>query len=256
MCINYLCVCIKCYTDIMKLHEAKFDFPLFPHIVSQPYGAHATSAYVRDGLFGHPAVDFNATFDQPIYSVSRGMGRVYKKFNENNPDLMKYRAPCELIDFSDYTLEITYGHCNKITCSLGAVFSGQQIATAGNTGECYSNGRLVTREEKKKGSHAGTHLHLQFRKCTRTKKYNLAPTLKNAYLLDERGQIYQENGTYFEYKNDGYNSCIDPMPFLEEKTFVSQTESIIKNIESADIPVPKKISLLETLKQFLLKLRG
>jgi murein DD-endopeptidase MepM/ murein hydrolase activator NlpD len=244
----------------MKLSEARFDYPLFPYTVSQPFGANATSSYARDGLKGHPAVDFNATFNQPIYSVTRGMGRVYKKFNESNPDLMKYRAPCELVDFDDCTLEITYGHCNDINCSLGQVSKGQQIATAGNTGECYSGGRLVTLEEKKAGSHAGTHLHLQFRKCDRTKKYNLASTLKNAYLLDEYGQIYQENGTYFEYKLDGYNGCIDPMPYLEEKTLVTETEAILKNIETSDISVDQKLSFLKQLeiffKDWLKTLRG
>ncbi len=194
----------------MLLKDLKLDYPTTDHTVGQGFGQNANAEYVQAGLLGHPAIDFNSPYDAPIYSASRGLGRVYKKFNENNPDLMKYRAPCELIELDDCVIEITYGHCDKILCSIGAVAPLQEIATVGNTGDVYQGSHFVTEAEKLAGSTAGQHLHFQLRKCQKV----LQSEHDDFFLQDEFGSIYKEGVYYFVYKQNGYAGCIDPAPYL------------------------------------------
>lgn len=238
----------------MQLKDLKLDYPTTERTIAQPFGANANTSYSRDGLIGHPAIDFNSPYDAPIYSATRGLGRVYKIFNKDNPDLSKYRAVCELIDLDDCVIEITYGHCHNIICPLGSVFPQQQLATVGNTGDVFSGDHEVTETEKESGSTAGRHLHFQLRKCKKTTTYNLAPGEKKSYLLDQDGQMFF-NGGYYEYPLDGYNGCIDPMPYLGGVPISpnDQMEGIIQNImASGDTPQQKK-DKLQIVSDFITK---
>ncbi len=239
----------------MKLSELKLDYPTIDRTIAQPFGANANSSYSRDGLLGHPAIDFSSVYNAPIYSASRGLGTVYKIFNKDNPDLSRYRAPCELIELEDCVIEITYGHCDKIICPLGKVTPKQQLATVGNTGDVFSGSHEVTEAEKEAGSTAGCHLHFQLRKCQKVLKYNLAPGEKKAYLLDQDGQMFF-NGGYYEYPLDGYNGCIDPIYFLEDTTPVDQAEAIVQNIMASDTTPQQKISWLQIVSEFITKFFG
>lgn len=206
----------------MKLKDLKLDYPTTDHTIAQGFGQNANYLYAQDGLKGHPAIDFNSPYNAPIYSASRGLGWVYKTFNKDNPDLMKYRAVCELIDLDDCSIELTYGHCHHIDCPIGRVSQGQQIATVGNTGDVFDGTHHVTEAEKENGSTAGRHLHFQMRYCRKVAQTEHDDTL----LQDEYGNIYTRNGYYYTYKQNGYRGCIDPAPYLhQEVSLQSQLET-------------------------------
>lgn len=210
----------------LELKELKIDYPCDTRVVTQGFSKNANTSYSRDGLLGHPAIDFGTNFDDPIYSVTRGDGYIYKIFNRDNPDLNRYRAVCELLHLKDYTIEFTYGHCNCIYCQTGQTLLQEKLASSGNTGEVYSGGRLVTSDEKLLGSKAGTHLHFQMRKCRRVT--DPVWNGKNYFLLDDNGLVYFEDGYCFEYDKDGYNGCIDPMPYFKQPDIIEQQKTIIK----------------------------
>lgn len=222
----------------MLLQDLKLDYPTDNRTIAQPFGANFNSEYTSAGLKGHPAIDFGAPWGSPIYSASRGLGRVYKNFNKDNPDLMRYRAPCELIDLDDCSIEITYGHCEDIICLIGSVVQRQFIATTGNTGDVFQGQHEVTEAEKLAGSHAGAHLHFQLRKCRRVTQSEH----DDVFLQDASGSLYMHEGYYYVYKNDGYNGCIDPAPYLDN---YDQNVSIMKQ----EIPLLQKVITL--LKQLL-----
>ena len=234
----------------MKLQDLKLDYPVKNHTISQGFGKNFNGAYARDGLKGHPAIDFDVDFNSPIYSVTRGQGRVYKTFNKDNSDLTKYRAVCEILDLEDCSLEITYGHCNKITCTIGQ-YTGQ-IATVGNTGEVYSGTHLVTDAEKKAGSTSGRHLHFQIRKCQRVLKSELG----DFFLQDSNG-IYIDNGYYYTWRQNGFNGCLNPLPYLENgldkslEKILPVSDQIIENIKKSDLDVKSKISFFQSVLNML-----
>lgn len=231
----------------MKLKDLKLDYPVDTRALAQGFGKNAVSAYSTDGLKGHPGIDYQITWGQPIYSASRGLGVVYKKFNENNPDLSKYRAPCELIFLEDCVVELTYGHCQDILCQIGTVSPRQKIATVGNTGEVYYGTELVTTEEKLRGSKRGAHLHFQMRVCRKTKKTND----DDITLQDINGNTYiTSDGYYLAAQQNGFNGCVDPTPYFDENP-IGIAEAIVNNIATSDIPVKQKLSFLEQIKYII-----
>lgn len=209
----------------MKLAELKLDYPVDTRQIAQPFGGNMVDAYHRDGLRGHPAVDFQIEWGKPIYSASKGLGKVYRMYNKNNPDLSKYRGVLEYIELEDCFIELTYGHCDKITCSLGQTIPREPLATVGNTGEVYYGTELVTEAEKQKGSHRGAHLHFQMRKMQRVSHTTLDDIM--IQLLDD--------GTYLTARQNGYNGCIDPMPYFDTTP------------DEIEVLKAKKISLLTQL---------
>lgn len=213
----------------MKLKDLKLEYPLDTVIVDQPFGANAVDSYVSEGLKGHPGVDFHIAWGVPIYSASKGLGTVYRLYNKDNPDLSKYRAPVEYIELEDCFVELTYGHCDQITCQLGKVIPREPIATVGNTGEVYYGSELVTEEEKEKGSHRGAHLHFQMRimqKVNKTVGSDIA-----IQLLDD--------GSYLVAKENGYRGCINPMPYFSDSKAIQ--DELIK----------KQNTLIGVLKQYI-----
>jgi murein DD-endopeptidase MepM/ murein hydrolase activator NlpD len=189
----------------------KLNYPLISGYISQKFGANANSLYKSQGLKGHTAVDFQSTYNDTILPAIEAP--VYSLMNENNPDPMKYRAVFQIYDDIDFSYEISYGHCNKISCKEGQI--PQVIGTEGNTGDCYVEGRLVTKEEKLQGSTQGFHLHFQVRKCKRVPKRGSGHYLRNS------GGFYRKDGLFYEivdYDN-GYNGCVDPLQFLPSYWF-------------------------------------
>ncbi len=189
----------------MLLKNLKLDYPSDSRIVDQKFGGNTVPAYALEGLKGHPGVDFHIEWGKPIYSASKGLGTVYRQYNKDNPDLSKYRGILEYIELEDCFVELTYGHCDQITCNFGKVISREPLGTVGNTGEVYYGTELITETEKEKGSHRGAHLHFQMRimqKVYRTTASDIA-----IQSLDEGG--------YLVAKQNGYNGCIDPEPYFD-----------------------------------------
>lgn len=219
----------------------KLEFPIKDFIITQGFGANANPSYAGDGLKGHTGIDFVSKYDAPIYAAIKA--EVYSIINKDHPDPMKYRAVFQIYDDVDFSYEISYGHCNCIICKEETTYDvGEQLATIGNTGTCYSNGRLVTREEKLGGSQAGHHLHFQVRKLKRVSKRNS----KNMYVRNSEGHL-KRNGFFYEVVdyNNGYNGCIDPMPFLRPRPLYQFTKNL--SYKQVDLDVMK---LQEVLKDY------
>lgn len=190
---------------MVKLQDLKLDYPVDSRQIAQPFGGNAVEAYHGEGLQGHPGIDFQIEWGKPIYSASKGNGVIYRLYNKENADLSKYRGVLEYVELEDCFVELTYGHCDAITCSIGKTIPREPIATVGNTGEVYYGTELITEIEKEKGSHRGAHLHFQMRimqKVTHTTGSDIA-----IQLLDD--------GTYLVAKQNGYNGCVDPMPYFD-----------------------------------------
>lgn len=177
--------------------------------ITQGFYQNFNSFYKENELAGHTGVDWNFNFNDNLLNVAEN-AFCYSVLNRDNPDLTKYRAVYTLVELGDVVYEISYGHCNKIFAEVGKTYSVSDIlATAGNTGDVFFNGKAPNAEERAKG--LGTHLHFQMRLC---KKVLITKSDKR-YLMDGFG-IYKKNGYYYEVVdyNNGYNGCIDPMPFF------------------------------------------
>jgi len=203
----------------------------FKRGITQKFGGNANPSYQSDGLIGHTGVD-SVTFYDDVIHLSQN-GKVYKIINRDNKDLSRFRAIFQLVNgengYTDCT-EVCYGHCNKINCSLGELSTGTPIATEGNSGMVYVGGHMVTKDEKEKGSKAGTHIHFQIRPVMRTNQYDAC---KNYLSSQEEISVPHKDGlgNYYEiplYQN-GYNGCIDPEPFFSGM-FAGDVEIISKEI--------------------------
>lgn len=222
----------------MKLKDLKLDYPVDSRQIAQPFGGNAVEAYHGEGLKGHPGTDFQIDWGKPIYSASKGLGIMYRMYNKDSSDLSKYRAPVEYIELEDCFVELTYGHCDHITCSIGPTIPREPIATVGNTGEVYYGTELVTEIEKEKGSHRGAHLHFQMRIMQ-----NVTHTISSDIAIQ-----LLDNGTYLVAKQNGFNGCVDAMPYFDVSA---------NNLE--DLKVKREGLLKQALSlalQLLKKLRG
>lgn len=218
----------------MKLKDLKLDYPTDSRIIDQNFGANAVPAYGVEGLKGHPGIDFHVEWGKPIYSASKGLGVVYRKYNENNSDLSKYRGVLEYIELEDCFVELTYGHCETMNCSLGPVIPREPIATVGNTGEVYYGTELVTEQEKEKGSHRGAHLHFQMRIMQQ-----VTHTISSDVAIQSLG-----DGTYLVTKENGYHGCVNALPYFSDSKDIQH--ELFKN----------QRTLIGILKQYVDYLRG
>lgn len=183
--------------------------------ISQGFSENANDSYARDGLIGHTAIDWEFKHGAPVPNCVAN-AYCYSVMNKDHQDPMKYRAVFTLVNadngVTDWA-EVSYGHADKILAEVGKTYQpGDTLMTAGNTGTVYSGGRFITKEEKLKGSTAGTHLHgPQVRPVKRVKK----TSKKKQYLYDGSG-ILKIDGYYFEIVNyeNGLNGCVNPAPFL------------------------------------------
>lgn len=212
----------------MKLKDLKLDYPVDTRQIAQGFGGNYVATYVNDGLKGHPGIDYQIVWGEPIYSASRGLGVAYKSFNKDNLNLSKYRAACELIELEDCVVELTYGHCDQILCKEGPLIPRQKIATVGNTGEVYYGTQLVTTEEKNAGSKKGAHLHFQMRVCF-PRSHSEA---NEGVLQDGDGTTYIHNGMYLTYPQNGYRGCVDPTPYFQSDLTPEQEVILTKEVKT------------------------
>lgn len=183
------------------------NYYLPAHISRQTQGF-GESPKVYAPLKGHTAHDFAFQWNEPIPFIADCY--VYSKINEGNPDPDRYTAVFTLVEQGDEVDEISYGHPNLMPVVIGKTYkAGETVALAGNKGLVYQGGRKVTGAEKRAGSKAGTHLHLQRRPCKKVRVI----TKGKKYLETTNGK-FKKDGFYYEvldYKN-GYNGC-EPIMF-------------------------------------------
>lgn len=178
--------------------------------VNQVFGGNANPYYAGVGLKGHTGVDYEAEYNTPIPCAIEN-SYCYSLMNKDNPDPSKFRAVWMIVETTNGVFEICYGHCNQITAEVGKTYSvGDILATVGNTGEVYSGGHEVTKEERLAGSTAGRHLHFQVRAIEKVKART------GRQLLYDGFGVFKKDGYYYEVidYNNGYNGCIDPQPFM------------------------------------------
>jgi len=183
--------------------------------VTQGWNQNANDFYKDNGLTGHTSYDWHFDHGEDVPNCVKD-AYCYSVMNKDHQDPMKYRAVFTLVNadngFSDWA-EVSYGHADKILAEVGKTYQpGDILMTAGNTGDVYAGGRYVTKEEKLKGSKAGTHLHgPQVRPVKRVKK----TSRRKEYLYDGFG-ILKIDGYYFEIVdyNNGVNGCVNPELFF------------------------------------------
>jgi murein DD-endopeptidase MepM/ murein hydrolase activator NlpD len=173
--------------------------------LSQGFGKNYNSFYAENGLIGHTSDDWVAPYDTPIPSLCDG--EVTWTTNIDDPDPSKYRS----VFIRNGNYEISYGHLNEVNVNMGQkVKSGDILGTIGNTGDVYSGGRKVTKEEREQGSKAGTHLH--------------GPQIREI-----------EDWATYKVKNydNGFKGCLNPEQFYSDYS-IDQKQiflSIIKLLE-------------------------
>lgn len=204
--------------------------------LSQGFAKNATATYNNAGLIGHTGKDYVAGWNTPI--PCRAKGEVIGIMNKDNPDPNKYRGVRILVKVGEIYYEHVYGHMNEIWVKKGDIVGvGDFIGTMGNTGEVYSFGRLVTKQEKLNGSKAGTHVHFQQRPCKRVLK---AENNKRYLLGDADGTLYLDNDAYYYecYLGDnGLASCEDPTPYE-----INVQASIVPELNRIQLEVAKLLA--------------
>lgn len=189
--------------------------------ITQWYSQNLNTYYSEAGLLGHGAIDMWRPHGSEILCGVNGY--VFSIINKDNKDLMRYRCVYTLVEEDGITYEVSYGHLGNIYVKEGDNLKvGDLIGTQSNTGNVASGGIKVTKEMKALGLGQGSHLHFQVRLLKRVDK-------------KEKGKNYlfkKINGYYYEiplYEN-GFNGCIDPKPFLQDKTAYAQSTSIFTQI--------------------------
>lgn len=203
--------------------------------VSQKYDENLATYYKEKGLVGHGAWDMYQIHGTPILCGVDGY--VFSVTNQDNKDLMKYRAVYTLVEQDGIAYEVSYGHLGEIYVKKGdKVKIGDTIGTQSNTGTVFSGGMKITKEMKESGSTAGSHLHFQVRLLKKATKREAG----KKYLFETI------NGSLYEiplFKN-GFNGCIDPAPFMQDKTAYDYATSLIGKI----VDVFKPTSITRTLR--------
>jgi murein DD-endopeptidase MepM/ murein hydrolase activator NlpD len=206
----------------------KLSKPLKNGIMTQGFGANATSIYRSDGLLGHTAQDWSEAWEAPIYASCDAY--VYSVGNKDNPIPSAYRAVYTIVDDAGVSYEVSYGHCSDMYAKVGQyVKQGDVIATEGNFGSVFSNGVEVTNAMRLAGSQAGHHVHWQVRLLKKIPKKEWS--VKNNYLRDQNGKV-ERDGCYYEipdYEN-GFHGCIDPEPFIVKGKVTSTPPVLSKTL--------------------------
>ena len=213
----------------------KLYIPLRQWIISQPFAKNYNTYYAEDKLAGHTGIDLCAIGeDKTIYASTDSY--VFSIVNKDNKDLMRYRCVYTLIEDSGIFYELSYGHFFDIYVNEGQNLKrGDKLGIEGNTGDVASGGMKVTALEKKQGSTKGRHLHFQLRLVKPVEKVEKG----KRYLRDSKGKFFL-NGMYYErVPNLGFADCIDPKPFLIEKSAAPST--IVSDIVNSLKPSIKRV---------------
>lgn len=195
--------------------------------ISQNFGQNANGSYQSNGFTGHTGMDIVGQHRENIYASCDGL--VYSTMNKDNPDLMKYRAVFQLIEEDGIAYELAYGHLMDIYVEPNTfVKKGTLIGTQGNTGNVFTGGKEVTAKMKENNSPAGSHLHFQLRLLKKNDKLDK----KTVKLVDANG-LLKIDGYYFEIPeyNNGFNGCVDLLPFLVMESAVSTIQEIIEVVK-------------------------
>lgn len=202
---------------------------------TQGFAKNYNTYYAESGKLGHSGIDYWQPHGTEILCGIDGY--VFAIANKDNKDLMRFRAVYTLVEADGVSYEIAYGHLGDIFVKEGDyVKIGDRLGTQSNTGNVATNGVKVTREMKALGSGAGSHLHFQVRLL---KKVDKKEKGKN-YLM---GLV---NGNLYEiplYKN-GFNGCIDPAPFMQNKTAYEYSTGLLSQI----VNVFKPTEIIRTLR--------
>ena len=203
----------------MKPPIKNFNVKNYPEgCITQWFGENK-ELYSRMNMNGHNGIDIVAPHGTPIYSVEDGIVLEVK----NDPS--GYGKHVRVITNGVECREWTYGHCDTILVEQNQiVYSGQQIATMGNTGFVVSGSTPYW----KYNPFAGTHLHLGVRKMLRVKK----------------GWKYIGSNISLQsvdYDN-GFKGAIDPKQFIIELSDDSIHKEKLINIISI---LTKIVSLLK-----------
>lgn len=200
---------------------------------NQPFSKNYNAYYKEGGLLGHTGIDMARGYGSNTYcaidSLCTGVG------NKDNPDLMKYRAVYTLVDDIEggVAYEVSYGHLGEIFVEAGQELkAGDNLGTESNTGDVASGGVKITQEMKDSGSKAGSHLHFQVRLLKKVQKKEKG----KQYLKNTKGKSVMKDDCYFEipYYNNGFNGCIDPMPFFTGE--YAYSKPIVETIKEIFIP--------------------
>ncbi len=156
-------------------------YPIRPIYVNQPFGANQNSFYAESGLKGHPGIDFQASYGQPVYAAHDG---------ECFPQIDSHGGNGVRLNGKDFCT--IYWHLvqdNAVVKTFQMVKAGDLLGYADNTGQS-----------------TGTHLHFGLR-------FNNEP-LTNGYDGFTDPQPYF-NGQYAEYIN---NPPLPPPKYVFTRT--------------------------------------
>lgn len=196
--------------------------------ISQGFSKNLTTYYAEGGLLGHTGLDmYRPNGSEILCGVA---GKVFSVANKDNKDLMKYRAVYTLVEQDGVSYEVSYGHLGEIFVKAGDELKiGDKIGTQSNTGNVATGGTKVTKEMKALGSTAGSHLHFQVRLLKKATKREAG----KKYLFETI------NGSLYEVPLDknGFKGCIDPLPYLQDKTAYDYSTSFIEKIFKTDTVV-------------------
>lgn len=176
--------------------------------ITQLFGGNANPLYHGQGLKGHPAFDEQCGYGTTIHSYYPGY--VHSVLYPNT-ETYDYSCVYQIVETEFEVFEYGQGHVSKVLVAPDSTtVAGQPIAEEGNFGAVYFNGIEVSVAERKAGSHAGTHRHVQKRAVKKVTK----TTPGKQYLSSPQyGNPFRKDGYYFEYfdQDNGYNACVDPL---------------------------------------------
>lgn len=183
----------------------KYHLPCAANRQTQGFGeSPEIYSKLKNPTDGHPAYDFGFTWNEAVPFIARSF--VYSKLNEGSKDPDKYTGLCTIAENPDGTIdEIIYGHGNLMVAEVGKTYEvGDTAILAGNRGMVFAGGRRITKDEKLKGSQAGTHLHLQKRPLKKVKKIT-----KRKHYLETAGGKFKKDGFYYEILDfdNGFRGC-------------------------------------------------
>jgi murein DD-endopeptidase MepM/ murein hydrolase activator NlpD len=192
----------------MSFLELWYPFPLSTR--TQSFGENAAPLYKEQGLLGHTAEDWQPGYGAEILNCAND-AYCYSLMNKDEPDLTKYRGVFTVVESDDgFVYEISYGHCKDMFAEVGKTYqAGDLIATVGNAGPIYTQGRPINDAERATGF--GAHLHgPQVRKCKKVTKVDNT----KGYLKNGQG-LFKKDGFYYEIVDisNGYNGCVNPTLF-------------------------------------------
>jgi hypothetical protein len=213
----------------------------FEGIVSQGFGANKNPLYASQGLQGHAGIDF-VSFKLAKLGVGDTVravvpGVVYDIFYADDPDPSHCKEVRVLYHCDEHDLwySVQYAHFSSIQVKIGdELNAGDPIGIEGNTGDVYANGRPVTTAERRAGSTAGSHVHIEWLEL----RPGAQPNQVAWNLADHLGRFVQHDGNYFVVPGhyNGYEGAFDwskYLPALEPQPTISGVGTALAAVVNA-----------------------